>query len=102
MKKLMGLVVIITALILSSYFGMGLITERTIKKNIDVINQSNGLFVDIERYNRGWYSSTAELNWRLHVPERLSTNAAGQSTTVAAQDYKIQMPITRKHTRKKI
>ena len=98
MKKFIGLVVIIAALVLGGgYYGMGLITERTIKKNIDMINQSNGLFVGIERYNRGWYMSTAVLNWRLHIPERLSTNPNGQSTTVPSQDYNIAMPLTIYH-----
>ena len=36
MKKILGLVVVIAALVLGSYFGMGLITERTINKNINV------------------------------------------------------------------
>ncbi len=93
MKKLIGLVVIIAALVLGGYYGMGLITERTIKKNVEIINQTNGLFVDIDQYDRGWYSSTAVLNWRIHIPERLTRNQNGQSTTVPAQDYKVQMPL---------
>ena len=97
MKKFLGLVIVLAALVLGSYYGMGLITERTLEKNIEIINQSNGLFVDIEHYNRGWYSSTAVLNWRFHTPERVSKNSNGESTTIAAKDYKIQMPITIYH-----
>lgn len=97
MKKLIGLVVIVAALVLGGYYGMGLVTERTLKKNVDVINQSNGLFVDIEQYDRGWFTSTAVLNWRLHIPERLVKDQNGQSTTVPAQDHKIQMPLTIYH-----
>lgn len=93
----MGLVVIVAALVLGGYYGMGLVTERTLKKNVDVINQSNGLFVDIEQYDRGWFTSTAVLNWRLHIPERLVKDQNGQSTTVPAQDHKIQMPLTIYH-----
>ena len=47
MKKLIGLVVIIAALVLGGYYGMGLVTERTLKKNVAIINQSNCLFVDV-------------------------------------------------------
>jgi uncharacterized protein YdgA (DUF945 family) len=97
MKKFLGLVVVLAALVLGGYYGMGLITERTLEKNIEIINQTNGVFVDIENYHRGWYTSTAVLNWRLHTPERLSKNSNGESTTIAAQDYKIQMPITIYH-----
>lgn len=97
MKKLIGLVVIVAALVLGGYYGMGLVTERTLKRNVDVINQSNGLFVDIEQYNRGWFTSTAILDWRLHIPERIVKDKNGQSTTLPAQDHKIQMPITIYH-----
>ena len=94
MKKLIGLVVIIAALVLGGYYGMGLVTERTLKKNVAIINQSNGLFVDIEQYHRGWFKSVAVLNWRLHIPEHLVNNQNGPSTTAPAQDYNVQMPLT--------
>lgn len=97
MKKIIGLVVILAALVLGSYYGMGLITERTIEKNVEVINQSNGLYVDIPQYNRGWFTSSAVLNWRLHVPEHLTKDQNGQSITVPAQDYTLQMPLTIYH-----
>ncbi len=97
MKKLIGLVVIVAALVLGGYYGMGVVTERTLKRTVDIINQSNGLFVDIEQYDRGWFTSTALLNWRLHIPERLVKDQNGQSTTVPAQDHKIQMPLTIYH-----
>ena len=97
MKKIIGLVVIIAVLVLGGYYGMGLVTERTIKQNVEVINQSNGLFVDIDKYDRGLYSSTAVLNWRLHIPERLSKDQNGQSATIPSQDYKVQMPLTIYH-----
>lgn len=97
MKKLIGLVVIIAVLVLGGYYGMGLVTERTLKKNVDAINQSNGLYVDIQSYDRGWFTSTAMLNWRLHIPERLTKDQDGQSRTVPAQDYTIQMPLAIYH-----
>lgn len=97
MKKLIGLVVIVAALVLGGYYGMGLITERTLKRNVDVINQSSNLFVDIEEYDRGWFTSTATLNWRVHIPERVIKNSNGQSTTTPSQDHKIQMPLTIYH-----
>ena len=94
MKKLAGLIIILAVLILGGYYGMGFLTERTIKRNIEVINQTNGLFADIEEYNRGWFSSNAQVRWRLHVPERIVKDANGNSQTIAAQDYQMNMPIT--------
>lgn len=93
MKKLTGLVVILAILILGGYYGMGMITEQTVKRNVDNINQSNSLFVDIVEYNRGWFTSHAMLNWRLHIPERMVKSGNGQSQMVPAQDYQSQMPL---------
>lgn len=93
MKKLAGLIIILAVLILGGYYGMGFLTERTIKKNIEVINQTNGLFANIEHYDRGWFSSNAQIKWRLHIPERIVKDANGNSQTIAAQDYKMDMPL---------
>lgn len=97
MKKLTGLAIILAVLILGGYYGMGVLTEKTIKQNIAVINQSNGLFAEIEQYRRGWFKSDAKVKWRLHVPERVVKDANGQSQTVAAQDYQMEMPIIIHH-----
>ncbi len=93
MKKLTGLVLILAVLVLGAYYGMGALTENTIKKNIIVINQSNGLFADLQDYKRGWFKSDANIKWRLHVPERVVKDSKGQPQTVAATDYKMDMPI---------
>jgi len=97
MKKFTGLVVILAVLILGGYYVMGLVTERTLKKDVNMINQSSGLHVEIQEYHRGWFSSTAKFNWRLHIPERIVKNKDGQSTTTPAQDYAIDMPLTIYH-----
>ena len=97
MKKLTGLVVILAVLILGGYYGMGVITEQTVKNNLEIVNQSNGLFAEVVEYNRGWFKSNATLNWRLHVPERMVKSASGQSQAEPAQDYQMQMPLTIYH-----
>lgn len=97
MKKLAGLLIILAVLILGGYYGMGVLTENTIKKNIAVINQTNGLFAQIEQYDRSWFSSDAKIKWRLHVPERVVTGENGQSQTVPAQDFQMDMPVKIHH-----
>lgn len=97
MKKLIGLVVVVLVLVLGSYYGTGLITERTLKKNVSIINQADGLYVDIERYDRGWFTSTASFKWRLQVPERVVKNQDGQSRIVPKQQYSMDMPLTIYH-----
>ena len=93
MKKLLGLVLVLVALILGSYFVTGYITECTLKKNIALISPSNGLAVNIEQYHRGWFRSKALLDMSLHIPARTVTNQDGQTTTFNEQDFKIQVPI---------
>ncbi len=93
MKKLAGLVVILAALFLGSYYATGIITERTLKKNIVMLNQSNGMVVEVKEYHRGWFCSKAELNWSLHIPARTVKNQNGEMSTVLAQDYQMQVPV---------
>lgn len=97
MKKITGLIIILAVLILGGYYGMGVLTERTIGKNIEVIDQSNGLYAEIEQYHRGLFSSEAKIKWRLHVPERVIKDANGQMQTLPAQDYNMEMPLTVNH-----
>ncbi len=94
MKKLAGLVVILAILILGSYYGFGIITERTLKKNIVLIEQSNnGVQIEIEKYHRGFCHSNALLNWRMQVPARIVKNQVGEDVSVPAQEYKMQIPL---------
>lgn len=93
MKKILGLVIILIVLILGSYYGMGLVTERTLKKNVNIVNQTSGIYVDLQHYHRGWFTSDAKMKWNLHIPERVVKNQDGQSTTVPAQDYTVDMPL---------
>ena len=97
MKKLTGLVIILIALILGSYYGMGYLTEKKVKTDLKVVNQSNGFSVKLEKYKRGWFTSEAIFDWRLHIPEHVVTNQTGQTQTVPAEDYQLNMPITIYH-----
>lgn len=97
MKKFTGLVIILAVLILGGYYGMGVLTERTIRKNIEVIDQSNGLYAEIEQYHKGLFSSDAQIKWRLHIPERVVKDANGQPQTLPAQDFNMEMPLTVHH-----
>lgn len=97
MKKITGLVVILAALVLGSYYGMGYLTEKKVKEDLNIINQSNGLAVKLVDYKRGWFSSKAVLDWTLQVPQRVIQSAEGKSETIPAQDYQMQMPATIYH-----
>ncbi|CAM4469296.1 MAG: hypothetical protein LEGION0403_FIIPPAGN_00266 [Legionella sp.] len=96
MKKLAGLIIILAALVIGGYYGMGILTEKTIRKNIEVIDQSNGLRAEIKQYNRGLFSSEAQIQWQLHIPEHV-IDANGAAQTVPAQDYSMEMPLTIHH-----
>ncbi len=96
MKKLAGLIIILAALVLGGYYGMGVLTEKAIRNNIEVIDQSNGLRAEIKQYNRGWFSSEAQIQWQLHIPEHV-VDTNGTTQTVPAQDYSMEMPLTIHH-----
>lgn len=98
MKKFAGLVIILAALILGGYYGMGVLTERTIRKNIQVIDQQyNGLYAEIIEYHRGLFTSKAKIKWRLHVPEHVVKDTNGTPQVFSAQDYNMEMPLAVSH-----
>ncbi|MCX7117207.1 MAG: YdgA family protein [Legionellales bacterium] len=94
MKKWIGLIIILAALVLGGYYAMGMVTEKTLQKNISVINQTNGLTVHVDHFDRGLYTSKAMLNWQLHTQDRVIKGQNGQISTIPAQNYTIKMPLT--------
>lgn len=96
MKKLLGIIIILAVLVLGSYYGTGVVTEHTLKKNFAMINQSNGLTLQLTHYQRGWFKSTASLDWRVNIPvHHVMQN--GESVIVPAKNYQVQMPLTIYH-----
>ncbi|CEK11922.1 YdgA family protein [Legionella hackeliae] len=96
MKKFIGLVVILAVLVLGSYYGMGYLTEQKVRESLNFVNRSNGLAANIVEYDRGWFTSKANFDWRVHVPEQTIQNN-GQTQTIPAKDYTVQMPVTIYH-----
>lgn len=85
--------IVLVVLVFASYYGTGVVTERTLKHDVTVLNQSGNLHVEIEQYKRGWFNSTGSLKWEYHAPERVVKNDQGQSTIVPAQDFSLTMPL---------
>lgn len=97
MKKIIGLVVIVAVLILGGYYATGFLAERALKKNISLLNNSNGITVDIKQYQRGWFTSNALFDLKFHTPEHEVKEENGQVTTISAHDYTLQVPMVVSH-----
>ena len=97
MKKIIGLIFVVIAALGGSYYGMGFVTERTIKNNLGALSQSNMMFVDLVDYKRGLMASQLKLNIRLHIPARINKNTTGQTKLYPAQDYRFDVPMTVNH-----
>ncbi len=69
MKKGIVLGCVFGLLLLCGYYGMGLGTEKILKRNIDILNQSSDVHVSLENYQRGWFHSHADLKWQIKIPE---------------------------------
>ncbi|HBI22250.1 MAG TPA: DUF945 domain-containing protein [Legionella sp.] len=93
MKKIAGLAVFLAVLILGSYYGTGIVTERTLKKNIALLDQSNGWAFEVAEYKRGFYRSYALLNARFHIPARTFKDSTGQESTQPAVDIALKIPL---------
>lgn len=70
MKKVTGLVVILAVLFIGSYYVTGMVTEGKIKESIELVNRTNGLYVEIKDYERGWFKSKANLVWHFQFPNK--------------------------------
>lgn len=92
MKKIIGLVGGAVVIVLGSYYGMGAITEQTVKKNLASFNQSN-LHVRMKAYHRGLFSSTAQLDWTIDIPSHEIKNEAGVTSLVPAETIDLTMPL---------
>jgi uncharacterized protein YdgA (DUF945 family) len=97
MKKTLGLTSVAVAVLLGSYYGMGKVTENTVKETLEMVNLSqSGFTVDVVDYKRGFFSSVADLKWHLVVPEQM-VNSNGQQKTIPGQKLDFTMPLTIKH-----
>lgn len=90
MKKIAGLVIVLSAATLGAYYGMGVLTENTLMENMKSISDTNGVEVTISNYKRNWFTSEAELNWKLKVPAQISQQA---KETIPEQNYDIKLPL---------
>lgn len=96
MKKLLGLAVLIAAIILGGYYVTGVVTEKTLKKNIAVINQGKGFHLDIMQYDRGWFNSSVQLRGKLLIPEHtVKTN--DQVISTPAEEFTLEAPLVIHH-----
>lgn len=93
MKKVIGSVAVLAAVVLCGYYGTGLITEHTLKKNMERINRSNGITVEMNAYQRGWFHSNAQLTWHIQMPERFIKSQNGNSALVPSKVYTFTTPI---------
>lgn len=92
MKKWIGLSIALVVL-LGSYYGMGIGTEKALKKNIDVLNQSNDAVVTLQHYQRGWFRSHAELQWTIKIPQSAAEKMARRTVMVQHKDFTLRIPI---------
>ncbi len=97
MKKLIGILVILAVIVLGSYYGTGMLTEKALKKDVNVVNQSNGLYVEIKDYQRRWFDSTADFVWKITLPERVSKDSQGQPKVLPSRTYTLNMPLEIHH-----
>lgn len=68
-------IVLIIIILLSPlfYFAAGLILERTLRQDLHRLYGKDGYFTgDLVDYNRGWFSSKANLQFRLNVPNNVA------------------------------
>jgi uncharacterized protein YdgA (DUF945 family) len=97
MKKIITIALVFVLVVLGGYFSTGLITERTLKKNLSTLNQANDLSVELVGYRRGLFQSTADLTWHMQMPEKVIKKDDGRAVVVPAKVYTFDMPLVVYH-----
>lgn len=97
MKKWTGFLVVLVVLILIAYYVMGFVLERTLNKNVNSIPKSPVLNVQLDNYQRGWFSSQATLAVKLHIPAQETTDEHGVAKTEAPADIDMGFPLIINH-----
>lgn len=101
MKKwlsLLSVFVVLVIVLLAGYYAMGVGTEITLKRNITLLNRSNGqsnnsVAVAIESYQRGWFRSHATLKWTLTVPDPSSEDLLHRTVMTPHKVYTFEVPL---------
>lgn len=100
MKKLTGLVIVLLVLIFGGAWVAGVLTEKELKSSMSAMNEMNknqGFTTNISDYKRGWFKSTATLDWKVHVPEQTETAPNQETTIIPAKDFEFHLPLTIHH-----
>ncbi|WP_083852149.1 DUF945 family protein [Legionella tunisiensis] len=97
MKKCIGSLVVLAVLILIAYYVMGFVLERTLSKNVNSIPKSPILSVELDDYQRGWFSSQALLAVKMHIPAQETTDEEGETKTEPPADVDMSFPLIIHH-----
>ena len=96
MKKLIGILAIITASILISFCLVGIATEKVLKANLALFNQNNLNHLELMAYHRGWFESDARLKWIVKASD--FANLSPSHASLLADNLKVaEIPIVIHH-----
>lgn len=97
MKKWTGLLISLLILILIAYYIMGFMVERTLNKNINAIHKTSVASIYLDQYQRGWFSSRANLVLEMHVPAQQVKDDSGMTKNNPPVDLNIKFPLMVDH-----
>ena len=84
-------------LFLGSYYGMGIATERVLKKNIEALSQSNGIALELQNYHRGWFQSQAILKWTMKTAQSVTPPLGHHTVMLPRKEYLFDIPLNIYH-----
>lgn len=100
MKKLSGLIIVLLVLILGGTWVAGKITEKELKSAMLTMNNmdhNKGFTTSLSDYKRGWFKSTATLDWKVQVPEQTETTSNQEVVVIPPKELEFHLPITIHH-----
>lgn len=97
MKKILATLITVPALFVGSYYVTGYFTERTLKNDVALLNESSAFKAYFKSWNRGWFTSNANFDWVMQVPERVLADGQGGNKVIPAQNLTVNTPLTIYH-----
>lgn len=97
MKKLTGFLlflIILLILLLGSYYATGYYAQKSIKNNIAFNdNRSDKVTLQLDKYHRGWFNSTASIIVHIKAPQRIVKDSNNAIKRIPASSYKFVIPL---------
>ena len=97
MKKRITVLIPLILILLISYFLIGWLVHRTLTQQVEALPQNQLLSLTLKDYQQGWFASSANLLFKMHVPKQQIKQTDGQINAQPPADMSMEFPLRIDH-----